>query len=172
MKGLDILRIVTVVVVVVLALEALRLVVYHPYVCNIAKSQIEGDTLEALGVSNPGRAAAIARGNIMLIRRCLECAPTDVDLYVELGANWRILNSYEEAIAAYQQALKFDHRPEIYLNLGLTQLEAGRTEAGMQNLAIATKLNPHLTQQVQFTSFQELLTGHGKAKLETVIALK
>jgi len=54
-----------------------------------------------------------------------------------LGASLRQLGRNREAIAAYEAALQFDRRPELYLNLGQTQVAIGDSKSALQNFVRA-----------------------------------
>ena len=65
-----------------------------------------------------------------------------------LGASLRELDRNREAIAAYETALQFDRRPELYLNLGQTQLAIGDTKSALQNLVLACLYYPTYLDEV------------------------
>jgi tetratricopeptide (TPR) repeat protein len=121
---------------------------YLPYGCNVFKRRAEVSMLAAANVASPLRLAPIARRNLeqslQWIRRC----PNDLDLYMIAGGSFRQLGLSTEAIPMYQRALTLDRRPEIYLNLGQAQVEAGQIGEAMPNLTSAVLFDPNLITEI------------------------
>lgn len=128
-----------------LVLAATALVLFRlsftPYRCNIKKKAIQQRTVMALGSPDLARASIQARRHLAEMASCLEQTPQDVDLYMIAAANYRLLNRQEEAIKMYENALKYDRRPEIYLQLGLTQLTAGKRAEAFHSLVTASEFD-------------------------------
>lgn len=125
------------------------LAVWHfclvPLQCNVQKKFIEDSTIQALRHGgSPTMRVTVARRNLQRLTPCLANRPSDPDLYMEMGANYRLLGQDEMAIAAYEHALRYDRRPEIFLNLGVTRLSVGQEEAGVDALLKAIAFNPNL----------------------------
>lgn len=93
--------------------------------------------------SGPDRAARIARFNIDELRPIERTCSTNVDYYLLLAANARIMGDSALAISEYTAALSADHRPEIYFNRGMTYLESGNAEAAMPDFVRAVRFNPN-----------------------------
>ena len=131
---------------VALAGAALYLLVLLPYRHNLMKKEIERefDTLLAQsgGQSTKFSAAATIRGNVTRIRAALRTSPTDIDLHMELAAQYRFLGRYDDAAAAYEEALRFHRRPEIYRNLAESHLAAGRVKESIENYGFAVAFSP------------------------------
>ncbi|HWW62875.1 MAG TPA: tetratricopeptide repeat protein, partial [Thermoanaerobaculia bacterium] len=70
---------------------------------------------------------------------CIEHVPANLNLYMIVAANYRVLGRYEDAIAMYRAALRYDRRPELYLNIGECYLALGNTEEAQRYL-VATAL--------------------------------
>ena len=115
---------------------------YLPYRFNLAKPDIERHSLRAFEDRNQQLAALQARRNLEVLAKYETACDDDVDLYMEKAANERVLGRMQEAIASYENALEIDHRPEIYFNLGATQLQAGDRERGIENLVTAVRFHP------------------------------
>jgi tetratricopeptide (TPR) repeat protein len=105
---------------------------------NLAKKEIEQSTASAL-LMPPSRAANAARGNLARLAPLLRRNPVDVDLWLEAGANQRLLRQWEEAIESYTRALRIEPRPEVYLNLGHAEVQAGRIEGAIDHYARAVR---------------------------------
>jgi hypothetical protein len=115
---------------------ALHRLCWIPYRCNQTAKRAHALTLRALDAS-PVDAPAFALANLATIKGSLEHCPSDVRLLMIAAANERILLRPERAVSAYQRALQVDERPEIYLELGLTQLSMGNRTEAVANLTRA-----------------------------------
>lgn len=80
---------------------------YLPYRCNVFKRAAESSMMAIQNIDGSMRRAMIARQNLTLALGWIHRCPTDVDLYMIAGGSFR------------------QRRPEIYLNLGQSQVEAG-----------------------------------------------
>ena len=116
------------------AVWAAKRFAYDPFVCENKKLRIRSRTEEALGIGDPFRTAPAVRSNLALIDECLPKRPGDVDYLMLRAANDRVLGNYEGARASYQQALRYDRRPELYAELGVTDLQMGRRDEALDAL--------------------------------------
>jgi len=107
---------------------------YDPFTCERKKLQIKARTEEVLGMGDPFRSAPIARENLAALGECVSKRPGDADFLMMRAANDRVLGNYEEARASYQQALRYDRRPELYAELGVTDLQMGRRDEALDAL--------------------------------------
>jgi Tfp pilus assembly protein PilF len=131
-----------------LSLFTIRSWTVVPYRCNATEKIVEQSTL-ALFEQRPSiQQFPTARDNLTAVRRCLEKDPSNVNLRMVGAANLRILRRLDEAAAEYQRALDFDRRPELYLNLGLVQLELGKQDEAMRNLVRAVHFNPTFIESI------------------------
>lgn len=101
---------------------------------NVIKRQIEARTLSVLDGTASRPARSIVARNISSASTALELFPCDVDLYLELGANYRLARDLESAAATYRDALRISRRPEIYLNLSRVRLEQADFEGALEAL--------------------------------------
>lgn len=142
------LRFVGVLLVWTAAAFALYRLCVLPAQCNREEPQIQAVTLNLLGASsNPTQIAVFARQNLRRLQRCLDDCPT-TNRFMLAAANERLLGRYDEAIGRYRQAMELDQRPELYVNLGLTQIQSGRVDIGVRNLVIGCTFNPILLDDV------------------------
>src|SRR5947209_6842035 len=107
---------------------------YDPFIAEGKKLQLKNRTEQVLAMGDPYRAAPIAREDLAKIGEYLPKRPGDVDYLMMRGANDRVLGNYEEARASYQEALRYDRRPELYSELGVTELQMGRRAEALDAL--------------------------------------
>ena len=132
--------------IIVGACVAIQNVALEPYFCNRIKKSTEMQTLLAFDLPD-GQAAAIrARRNLEALSRCT--ASGDIDLYMLRAANYRLLGRTAEAAAQYSMALRYDERPEIYFNLGITQLQMGRRGDAVRSFTTAVRFNPYIIGEI------------------------
>ena len=103
-----------------------------PFRCEIEMKRAMVQTDYATRVAAEYNAVLAARENLRTLLACSEHCPWDVRSHFAAAWNLRILKRYDDAIAEYQQALKYDRRPELYSELGNAYLEAGKEDAAMQ----------------------------------------
>ena len=85
----------------------------------------------------------------------------DIDYLMMRAANDRVLGNYEEARATYQEALRYDRRPELYYELGTTDLQLGRRDEGLDALYQAVLFSRNYLQSLSPDVVSEL-----KARLQ------
>lgn len=126
------------VIVALLATVSLYRLCWIPYRCNRYAKTAEALTVRA---ENAGviEASSLARRNVDLLNTSLERCACDVRLLVLLAVNYRLLDNPRDAITAYERALRLDKRPEIYFELGLTQLSLGDRTGAIVNLTKAAR---------------------------------
>lgn len=133
------LKILVSVVVIAAAGFAIHRWCWLPYRCDeIEKASLlmTSQTLQAGG----GYGESVrARQTAARVLTCIEHVPTNVNLYMLVAANYRVLGRYEDAIAMYRAALRYDRRPELYLNIGESYLALGNAEEAQRYL-VATAL--------------------------------
>jgi tetratricopeptide (TPR) repeat protein len=116
-------------------------VVWQEYQCNLTLSRIKS-VMEHQDNGSDFRTMIMAHRNLeLLIQDCAKCRTQRVDYLLMKGNNEVLLHQYTGALATYRQALQFDRRPEIYLNIGLTELDQGNYAGGLDNLITACAFN-------------------------------
>lgn len=108
---------------------------YLRYVCHATEVRIQQETSEQIR-QRPPLSRIEARRQVEEIRSCVDRFPWIVNLYMVEAANLRMIGRDAEAISAYEAALRYDRRPEIYLNLGRVEANVGDSDA-IRHLAIA-----------------------------------
>lgn len=107
---------------------------YDPFVAETKKLALKSRTEQAMNSGDSSRSAPMARDNLVTISQFLPKRPGDVDYLMMRGANDRVLGNYDDARAAYQEALSYDRRPELYYELGCTDLQLGRRDEALDAL--------------------------------------
>ncbi|HEV8433472.1 MAG TPA: O-antigen ligase family protein [Thermoanaerobaculia bacterium] len=133
---------------------------YDPFVAEGKKLQLETRTEGVLAMGDPFRSAQVARENLATIGRYLPKRPGDVDYLMLRAANDRVLGNYDDARDSYLQALRYDRRPELYAELGLTELRMGRRQEALDALFQAV-----LFSRVYFESLSPDVIDELKARL-------
>ncbi len=125
------------------AAAGLRAFVEVPYSCNVLLKRATDRLDKALSLAAGDlRAPALARQTMNEMQACVSAGPDDVAGQMVLAAACRMLGHNQRAAAAYETALLYDRRPELYLNLGQTQLAIGDSQSGVKNLTQACIYNP------------------------------
>jgi len=141
-------RIIAIAVIVPVTLVALYRCTYQRISCSMTVATTEAQLLDAMEHQNN-------YGNIVVGRRALErlrgCHlwPADVDVPMLTALAYRQLHQYDRAIDTYKQLLTIHRRPEIYLSLGLTQVDAGLRDDGLQNLVTACSFAPAMIETIE-----------------------
>src|SRR5713101_4114583 len=128
---------------------------YLPYRCNILERTAESSMLRAENLSTLQR-TALARENLEQSLAWIGKCHRDLNFYMIAAASLRELGRSAEAIPIYQKSLTLDRRPEIYLNLGQAQAEAGQDGEAIPNLAAAIIFDPALITEVPATLQQKV----------------
>ena len=110
---------------------------YLRYACNLTEARAQARLTRLLAVSDQATARIVARQSIEEMTPCVECAPANVTPYMIRAAALRMLGRPAEAAMDYRRALHVDRRAELYFNLGLTELDAGREEQAADALTTA-----------------------------------
>jgi tetratricopeptide (TPR) repeat protein len=88
------------------------------------------------------------RKNIQQLREAGRLDPLEVGIPLARGSQHYLLRQPQAAIDAYEEALKLEPRPEIYLNLGRALELAGRTDEARRAFDLALRLHPPLWPEV------------------------
>ena len=99
---------------------------YLRHVCNVRAETVQQSMVRLMNAGGPTTERIFARMAAEEMSRCLECWPTNINLYMIRAAALRMLDRPEEAALDYRRAIRVDRRAELYFNLGLTEMEAGR----------------------------------------------
>jgi len=124
---------------------------YHyswmPAHANHVLKSVQTRTQNAL--ETPGdRAIFAARDNIAYLQTITNACRLSVDYHLLYAVNDRILGRNDDAIEHYTAALAADHRPEIYLDRGITYLEEGKLDPATADIALAARFNPQYLENI------------------------
>src|SRR2546428_8969414 len=124
-----------------LAVYAIYYVSWLPSQCEIAKKRTESIVMTIADLPATAPVISSARNGISDMERCIAVSPTDVGLYMAMAANQSVIGRLQDAANTYVAALRYDRRPEIFLNLGLVQLQMNQRSAAFANLTKACLFN-------------------------------
>jgi tetratricopeptide (TPR) repeat protein len=86
--------------------------------------------------------------NIELLRRAERLDPLEVGIPLARGSQHYLLRQPQAAVEAYEEALRLEPRPEIYLNLGRALDLAGRRDEARRAFFLASRMDPRLLPEV------------------------
>lgn len=132
------------IVIAIVAAVAIQRWCVVPYQCNLTKARSEQIIRELDASQGQYQRAFVARKTLAPIEACLRDMPHDIDLLVEAAACQLVIGNREAAVRLYDEALRVDRRPEIYLNLATTQFDLGRREEAIANFARAFRFTTYL----------------------------
>jgi tetratricopeptide (TPR) repeat protein len=112
---------------------------------RILKS-VEMSTAQALATRRA--APGLLQQNAERLARAELLAPASASIRLARGAQFLLLGMNDKAIAAYEEALRLEPRPEIYLNLGRAQWRARQETAALESLRRALRLDPALLREI------------------------
>ena len=75
--------------------------------------------------------------------------PLDVNVPMLIALSYRFLLRHDFAVRSYERALAIDRRPEIFLGLGMEQLQTGAREAAVNTLFQACSFDPRLLDAIE-----------------------
>jgi tetratricopeptide (TPR) repeat protein len=79
---------------------------------------------------------------LAMLRECDGAFPVDIRLLFARAYAHENAGDPRSAVAAYQRALTIDRRPEIYLSLGIAQLDALDRRGAIESLVRAVAFDP------------------------------
>jgi hypothetical protein len=101
-------------------------------------------------MANDRRTPVLARRIAADLEGCACVSPPHVAIPYTLGAVAEVTGDPTAAIAHYQRALAIERRPEIYLRLGLAQLEALDRKAAIESFVRAGAFDPSLIGEIPY----------------------
>jgi tetratricopeptide (TPR) repeat protein len=126
--------------IVAAALFGVDRVAIVPFRCNLLTHRVQLRT-ERIAAAGELSAKSVARQNLEELAACEAPCRYDTNFLLAKAANQLVLQDLAGAAASYQQALAVDRRPEIYLNLGLTQLDLLQTSEAVETLMEGARFN-------------------------------
>jgi hypothetical protein len=110
---------------------------------NALEPVASGQMMAAWSSPDSYAAAPLARRTLEQLRPHLERDRRNVNVMMIAAASLRILHQYDAALSLYDRALALERRPELYLQRGLTQIEAGRRASAVPDLITANLFYPN-----------------------------
>lgn len=89
-----------------------------------------------------------ARNNTRDLAALRASAPTDVRVLLLLAVNYELLGQRENVLRTYDEAIRVEARPEIYVSRGDALLTAGRIEDAIDSYAAALRFDPVYIYQI------------------------
>lgn len=123
-----------------------------PWGCNVTTREMEAAMAEALR-GNP-QARAYLAANTGRAERCRKHVRHDQSLNVAVASAYSLTGRSAEALAVYEDALRYDRRPEIYFNIGGIYLKTGYSEKAFDNFLTAARFNPGLADRISGDSMK------------------
>jgi len=118
-----------------------------PYRGNLILREVAARSLHAQSLDDR-HAIDIAHTNLHDLDEAASGRRLDPAWYLLYGTNCEILERWNDAVAAYTNALRIDDRPEIYVNRGLVRLRLGQTDLAVSDLATAARFDPSVIDQL------------------------
>lgn len=110
---------------------------YQRYQCHLQEVRLQASTTEVIEDRQALDRHSRSRRHLQEIAGCVEKFPWNVNLYMIQGANLRLLGRDADALISYRKGLQFDVRPEIFLNLGITESLTGSQDEAEWYLTVA-----------------------------------
>lgn len=149
---------------VVLTAHFVHALAWRPFRCNILKQQAQRAALSAWNRPINSIGILKARGAALEIQRCIAVCPTDIDMYMTLAVNDRLIGRFEHAAEMYQQALQYERRPELYFNLAMVQLELGQRAASIANFELACDFDLSYSDEIPVSDVRQEVIAAVEAK--------
>jgi hypothetical protein len=127
-------------VIVAGAFAAIRFVAWTPVRCNDVAMRADEQMKKIVRLSDPTLITIATREDLARLEPCRREVPWNINLHLLAGANYAVREQHAEAIRVYQDALRYDRRPEIYFHLGQELLKTGRTDEALEPLTIACRV--------------------------------
>lgn len=106
---------------------------------------VEITSLRAAQLGKQGEPLLLA--NLTVLRDGERMDPAEIGLRMARGSVYYLLGRMEDAVSGYQDALRLEPRPEIYLNLGRALAALGRRAESDAAVARAIRLDSRLASQ-------------------------
>jgi tetratricopeptide (TPR) repeat protein len=135
------LRYLAVVCIATLAAWSLYTFTWRPLQCNALVQALSAPSYAA-NKTRTFRDIDQARLYLDQLQPCMSFACRNVPLLFVAAVNQRTTGRNEVALALYQEALRYDRRPEIYGNIGDAYYVLGDRNAAYQNYLTAASFHP------------------------------
>ncbi len=147
MRRVDVRQGVLSIVVIAAAALAIHRLCVIPFRDNLVMRDVE-ERMAIVETVDSLRAMSLARLNLADLHRVEPSRRLDPAWYMYLGANFELLDRWEDAANAYSSALAIDQRPEIYFSRGLVRLHLGQIDPAAADMIRAVRFNPFFIDQI------------------------
>lgn len=132
-----VLRLLASAVILAAAFFAATRLIVPAYKCNRIRQRVavRSDLLPTLARFHM---LDVTRENLDDLRPCAESMARSIEDYVLLAQNEKAREQTERVVALYEEAIRFEPRPEIYYELAEAQLNAHQPEKALENLRKAS----------------------------------
>jgi tetratricopeptide (TPR) repeat protein len=110
-----------------------------PHRCNAELTSIQASTNAIDSLRGLYAREQRANGNLARLAALRATCATDVRVPFLTGVNESLAGRHERAVAALEEALTLDPRPEIYVALGQEQVFTGRNQAALESYLTAAR---------------------------------
>lgn len=104
-----------------------------------------------------------ARRNVADLGRLRESAPNDVRVPMLIAENQLLMGLREEAVRSYDDALRVDPRPEIYMARGDALVQLGRVDEAVASYATAVRYDPRFLDFVAAGILQDQIRARAES---------
>lgn len=148
------LKVVALVAIGAATVATLRWTVDLPLACEVNSTRAIDELDAAIDGSEAAKLAAARRADAYL-HGCECYERTDFKIAYARGLAYRYQNATRDAIPAFRRALAADRRPEIYIALGLTQLDAMDRPAAIESFVAAGSFAPARLAEIPYKDVRE-----------------
>lgn len=138
-----------VVAIIVMTAVSLHYAVWLPLVCEMRVTRALDALDDAADRGDVVKRAAAAYAESS-VRDCGWLQPADVKLAYVRGTAHRYRGEPKKAIDEYINALGIDRRPEIYIDLGIAQLDALNRDAAIASFVTAGTFAPKMLDRIPY----------------------
>jgi len=121
----------------------------EPYITNKVLQRVDLRTHAAVANPQQDRSVILARISIDQLRSIAGAEKDEVTYELLFAANEHILGHLDAVLAHYNAALRFDQRPEIYVNRGATLFDLGREPEAIADFVTAAKFDPDVIETLE-----------------------
>lgn len=146
-------RRIAVALVSVLAFAAIYFWCIVPWRCNQVTKVMESAMRDALAGSDESR--EVLRSGLAEAEAFRSRIPDNANLNIVVASTYTMLGRYDEALAVYESALRFDRRPEMYFNRAGIRLRLNDAEGAMSDYIRAVRFNPTLLRRIHDETVRE-----------------
>lgn len=148
-------RIAAVILAALVGAWAVMRFVYVPHRCNAGITAAEVATNATEQTASDYDRLLRARRNLELLAGLRESCPTEVRVPMLTAANLEFVGRPDDALASYQEALRIDHRPEIYVEIARMQLQLGQVDEAVASYVTATRFSPLVVESITSAEIQK-----------------